>query len=410
MKKNIYSIFIVSLFLLLLFTNFLCTPNQKELNQIESRYKINLDEKKEKFVPLSIYFKSPKTIILETKKESLIGNINKLQVFDEYIYILDRRHAKSLFVFDLDGCFVRKIGGFGRGPGEYIQLSDFTLDTENRFIFLLDDISRRVIKYSLDGKHIQTFTLKVEGTTILSFQYYNNRLYISVLPFIPQKNDFMLIEVDVDKGSIHSKSLPYKYNKGWSEPIIMSKCFLSGLNTPPLYTQMFMDYIISFEEEITPYIEIISQNLVTKKDVENITIGSKNDIRALTSRFREYLRERSKIYNVHSYVENDKLIFFRYYQGMTNINTIIYDKNTGSAELINEYGKDLIFKNEENRFFSGFEFFDQRGAYEILQSLSIKSFQESIMNNETVFGLDKASELLKLDSESNPVIFYYEFK
>ena len=95
---------------------------------------------------------------------------------------------------------------------------------------------------------------------------------------------------------------------------------------------------------------------------------------------------------------------------MKNINSIVINKNTGSVDFIGDYGKDLIFKNEENRFFTGFEFFDKGGAFEILHSFSIESFQESIRNNEVIPDLDKANELLKLDAEANPVIFYYEFK
>ena len=47
MKKILYTMVILPLFFLLLITNILCSPKQKELARIESKYIINLDEKNE---------------------------------------------------------------------------------------------------------------------------------------------------------------------------------------------------------------------------------------------------------------------------------------------------------------------------------------------------------------------------
>jgi hypothetical protein len=69
-------------------------------------------------------------VISGTNEDCMIGMIHELQVFDGCIYILDRAITKSLFVFDMEGRFIKKIGCFGNGPGEFIQPVDITLDTE----------------------------------------------------------------------------------------------------------------------------------------------------------------------------------------------------------------------------------------------------------------------------------------
>ena len=382
--------------------------NEKELSQIKSKYTIDLDGNKETSIPFSTYFKSLTTIILETNENCLIGQIDELQIFDGCIYILDRNRAKSLLVFDADGRFIRKIGNFGQGPGEYIHLWDFTLDTENRFIYLLD-YGQRVHKYHLDGTFVKTVTPKVQKSNIYFIQFFKNRLYISTIAYKPAPNDYMLLETDLENGEILSKSLPLKYNKGWAELIFTGhNFFMSRLNAPPLYSRMFMDYIVSVGEDITPYIEIKSKNLVTDKDLGNIS-NINGDIKAKLNSFSAYFRNSLKIFDINSYVENEEFILFMYQQGWMNYKTAVFHKKTGYVET-GKFCKDIIYMNGENRFFGGFKFSDTQGAYEILHTSSIESFQESIRNNEVVPELDKLDKLSNLEEDANPVLFYYEFK
>ena len=163
-------------FLLLLIFLF-CFTMQQELNQMDSVYTIDLDGNKETSIPLSTYFKNAQSIILETNKDCLIGFINDFQVFDNCIYVLDILYANSLYVFDMNGRFLRKIGSTGNGPGEYIRVEDFTLDIENQFIYLLD-YGRRIHKYDLNGKFVSTITPQVTRSNIKYIQYYKNKLYI----------------------------------------------------------------------------------------------------------------------------------------------------------------------------------------------------------------------------------------
>ena len=407
-KVNSTYMLLISFLLLFLYNTSFCSVNQKELSRMDSKYIIDLDGKQETSVPFSTYFENAKSIILETNKDCLISDIIDIQVFDGYIYLLDIRGAKSLFVFDMDGYFIRKIGRLGNGPGEYISLSNFTLDTKNKFIYLLDYF-KRIHKYKLDGTFIHTITPKLKDENIMHIQYFNSKLYLSVMAFKPSQNDYMLLEANADNGEILSKSLPLKYNKGWAELIFMGyNFFIPRLNNIPLYTQMFMDYIFCIGDDIIPYIEIRSKNLVTDKDVSNIS--NIRGGRDMIERFQAYFRDNLKIFNIHSYIENDELILFMYQQGLMNSYFAVANKKTGSVKLAKQLSNDIIFKSDDNHYFGGFAFYDTKGAYEILQTRSIEDFQESIRNNKVVPGLDKLDELLSLELDANPVIFYYEYK
>jgi hypothetical protein len=368
---------------------------------------INLDGEKEAFIPISSVFKNVQPIILETGKDCLIGNLSELQVFDGHIYVFDKYFAKSLFVFDMEGRFIRKIGNVGKGPGEYIQANDFTLDTENRFIYL-SDRGNRVHKYQLDGTYINSITIPIPRSNINFIQYYNGRLYADVFPWEPDMADYMLLETDPDNGKILSRSLPIKYNKGWAELFFMGHSFfMSRLNSPPRYTQLFMDYIVSVDKEITPYIELKSKNLITDNDLKNLpeTTYKTNLMEKL-----EPLQGRSKIFDVHNFVENENVIIFSYQTVIFNYFTVVYSKETGTVRIAEYLCNDLIFKHDKSGLYGRFIFFDAKGAYEILHTNMIDDFQESMRNNELLPGLEKAEQLMELNTESNPVIFYYEFK
>ena len=190
--KNIFCSIIFILF-------FSCVSRQTNtLSDIlgDARYTIDLDVNKEACIPYSSVFKNVKTIILENNKDGLIGRIHELQVFNGCFYILDKTIAKSLFVFNKDGRFIRKIGRMGQGPGEYFVLDDFTLDTENGVIFVLD-FNSFIHKYRLDGTYIHSIDVRdqIPQTNVYFIQFHNNRLYASVLAQRETtQDDFMLLK------------------------------------------------------------------------------------------------------------------------------------------------------------------------------------------------------------------------
>ena len=189
---------------------------------------------------------------------------------------------------------------------------------------------------------------------------------------------------------------------------------MSRLNSPPRYAQLFMDEIVSIGEEITPYIQLKSKNLVTEKDVEKLQELWNID---LGLGIISYFRENSKVWGVHFFIENDDIILFTYNSGgIPGYSTVVFHKGTRTAKLAKKLSNDLILRqgDDANSFMSNafgrFNFSDTQGAYEIISPLYFDKFLESVKNNEFVPDLDQLDRLMQLDEESNPVIFFYEFK
>jgi hypothetical protein len=103
-------------------------------------------------------FKDFEFITLESCDSCLFGDVSKLIVDDGFFYILDKSSTKKLFIFSTEGKFIRSIGKVGKGPGEYANIEDFTLDKETKNVQILCHPST-VITYSNKGDFISQVRL-----------------------------------------------------------------------------------------------------------------------------------------------------------------------------------------------------------------------------------------------------------
>ncbi len=108
---------------------------------------IQVPKKNDPDIPLIDLAKSVKTIQLETSENSLLSRVYDVKLFDEQLYVTDR---KKILIFDREGNFIDQFGRRGEGPGEYRGISSFTLDSSNGNIYIASDY--RVLVYTADSK------------------------------------------------------------------------------------------------------------------------------------------------------------------------------------------------------------------------------------------------------------------
>ena len=104
-------------------------------------------------IDIGQYLDSVYYVKLEFTDESIIGQIDKVLIFENKIYVLDRQTA-SIFIFDMSGNYLSKICRIGQGPGDYITLNYFDIDTDKRHIIVTDLKSYWTIRYDLNGKYL----------------------------------------------------------------------------------------------------------------------------------------------------------------------------------------------------------------------------------------------------------------
>lgn len=107
---------------------------------------ISADSLQNKLVDISYIPLDPK---------ELIGEVDRVLLYNEKIYILDAYIAESVFIFDMNGRLLCVIDDRGEGPEEYIGLAGMSIDTSIKELCLKDRLSSRTLYYDLDGKFLR---------------------------------------------------------------------------------------------------------------------------------------------------------------------------------------------------------------------------------------------------------------
>lgn len=121
-----------------------------------------------------IHFKDVYFTKLTTPEDELIGKIDKVIVFKENLYILDSK-SNAIYVMSAEGAYIRRIQRLGRGPGEYIKLSDFAILEAREELVVFSVSGRKLIHYDLEGnliKELRTPYWMREFAVVDSDHYY----------------------------------------------------------------------------------------------------------------------------------------------------------------------------------------------------------------------------------------------
>ena len=98
---------------------------------------------------------------LETTDESLFAYNRKTIVYKDRIYVLDDVLARAVFIFDMNGKFLRKIGRIGGAPDEFAYLGGMAVDEKNDRLVLLDGMKRKLMYFTLDGDYIKNSDINI---------------------------------------------------------------------------------------------------------------------------------------------------------------------------------------------------------------------------------------------------------
>ncbi len=99
----------------------------------------------------------------------------------------------GVIVFDRTGNYIRTIGSVGRGPGEYVHCSNFTVDDKNETVYVLD--SRTIKVFSKTGNFQRSIPLEKSGNGVESIEFYNSNLFLSFHPqYEDVKNDWIILD------------------------------------------------------------------------------------------------------------------------------------------------------------------------------------------------------------------------
>lgn len=96
---------------------------------------------------------SIKYVPLEKTTQSVLGYIDKVALDDSVIFVLDKDNSKALR-YSMDGHFLGFIGSVGSEVGQYMSISDMSLDYKNKRVCILDSEGGNQIFYDYNGTYL----------------------------------------------------------------------------------------------------------------------------------------------------------------------------------------------------------------------------------------------------------------
>lgn len=355
----------------------------------------------------SDFFKAPKVVLLETKPECVVQNIRSLEIYKEDIYILDDR-ANKLYVFDGNGKFKRTISSPGRGHGEYMKLADFSIDRTKEIIYLLDEATDEILKFSLnDYKFLSSIKAVQNGYLTYCMQEIGGKIYLN-RSSVSEKEKYELREIDERNGKQVGKFLKSDdYNHGWNFPLSLEHSnFYSKNSQSPKYIGLFSNLIMNVTADGVSAAYIVDSRKFVNKDevlmMQRIAEGKleKIDFSGIYSQKR--------IHQISRFIESPSKVFFQYLEGDER-NYLVYDKASGKTKTSSLFMNDYV--SDKNMIPMDFCYSDERGVVALLKPCFMPHFIKYIIDGGKMrMHLDNYSRLIKLNKDSNPVLFFHEYK
>jgi len=304
-------------------------------------------------------------IDLETNDESVFGFAERVIIVNDKIFIHDIQ-TNSIIIFKYPcGKFQTKINNRGVGPGEYLNISSFYVDSENMTIEILDNISRKMITYDEKGIFIKEDRLPFYAK---DFRYFNdgkNIVFVNYSFGNYNNLDHEIIIVDNNFQIIN------KYLK--------IERFTSHLIRQNNQISILQDQIISFLPKNSSYIFHINDSLTLKYHINfgknwntDFFYTNVDNPRQLV----EIANRQNLVRGLSAIETNDKLLISFWYNN--ELNMALYDKNYKQHNLI----RTEIF-NKRRMFLRGVfnDYFLFIKEFRDPDNSTICSFERTIINS-----------------------------
>lgn len=344
--------------------------------------------------PVSSVVKSYSLIPLETNENSYLSRIQKVQVADQRIFVLNSGSVmkRNVLQFSDQGKYLGKLDAQGGGPQEYQSMSDFDIHPLKKQVSVVDPGLKKIKNYDFNSKYIDEQTF---GSWIKELKYFvsGNKVLTALSTkgskFSDSGENFD-IEVYGDNHKLLYSALPFQ------EAVSISA---GGL------TSMFrIGNTISYRQENTNRVYSIGADAIKEKYELKFPYPVMPG-KELANAFLKGKQIFDQYVYMINYFETEQMILIRYthdrkpYWG-------IYDKRSGRS---------VLFKGEEDPACKCDVLAGIVGTWEkgfILEadySKIIKVLEKLDPKRAKCLNPELFSTADKLDMTSNPVLVFIEF-
>lgn len=332
-------------------------------------------------------------IPLETHPNGLITSIEKILYSDNKFFILDQINRDGILVFSDEGAFITKIGSIGRGPSEYINLSNF--DVYDNKVYIYDNLSEQIKVYNFIGGFIEKFKIPdiqydfsiIDSTRILQFWAGSPEKkwkQAIIYDWINEKYSNYIPIHGAYNGKIHAAPY-YEFSQ---------HLFRSGETI--LFNNYFSNIIYkSSNDSLIPYLCIKSNALIKHKDIKRL-IGN-------------------------NYKRGEKIA----HENIINITDIFQSENLLTFSIKNKNPLNIVYNIKTNNFKDYSKSWQNQKLIDINKIFGVKNnmflsiippqlFQEKGNFNNVYLKYfihtKHSKELISNGDNSNPVIVIFNFK
>ncbi len=322
--------------------------------------------------------------------EEPIGQIARIKTSGDLFFIA--AYGEDILVFDKEGKFQHKIGRTGNGPDEYMTGIYFTIDNENRLVYVLDN--QRILKYTFRGEFQSEISIAKYGV-FYDIAFHDGLIYLfDFISFGYAKYDWIVLDNEGELVSTKLNNIPdFPSQEGGSG-------FIFSDNQSLFYMNLFNDTIFSISGTDYQAAYILPENA---RQITNPNTDEKN-------------------FTILDAVKTPDQLIIRYM--LDNVFCIsVKDKNeqnlqlAGSLEQMSYVDEGPGFVNDldggcpfvPKDYFSSFGLYGYRNAYELIEYVNSTKFK-----NATPQYPGKKAELEKLanslDENDNPVLMLVKLK
>lgn len=276
-------------------------------------------------------------IELENHDDAILDQIRDFEIVDDKIICFASAEGGKVVVFDINGKYIYHINNRGQGPREWIEITSFFVNKNEKTIILSDGKSNKVLVYNLDGELSQAYnfgSIKLFEVAQNEGVFYSQNTTLSNLFELDDSLSTKVNTYDTDLRLIR-KQVPYKRN---DFPFVTESHGVFSMNyqNDILCCPIGDEYIYKISgDSILPYIKF---NYTGKKSFR--TDREWADI--VKARGSESGKKGITFYS-NTFLETDSLIYRRmgYYEAFD----ILYNKMTKRV-LVTEFDSPYLNTDE----------------------------------------------------------------
>lgn len=359
-------------FFCLLFTN--CnTKKENDSSQIVSN-RISIDESSIlDYFDIRGIIEDIDIIPLREKSGNLLGEINKLIVYNNQFIVCDMLKSQKILLFDSAGRFIKEIIATGEGPNVPLQISDFWKD-KNKF-FVYDHSLKKI--FILDSNFKFLNTVKTNDHIYHNVRNIEDDRYVGYSTFksgneVGNEGNYELQFLDNKFNEIKSD---FPFPEGFEDILIISfRSHLNKISDTTRYIRPYDNTIYNYinEELVNTYTIEYKNNELTREKFEGIVRENISSFKKANSQGLEEVRMLLSGYSYfyNNLIENSKVMTFTSIVDGQIVFTV-YDKLKNKVVVNSNF---LHEKEKYNTIIPKFIFADENYFYGIVDSFYLDQF------------------------------------